>query len=111
MRPGMYAYATIDTEWPDLLTLPASAVVTEGDVNVGYKTFCYLVEDARMKRTQIEIGARNDRLVEVLKKRLPGAKNGDGPRWQAFTGAEEVVQRDLSGLKDGQSVELNSSRK
>ena len=40
LRPGMYAYATINTEWRDLLTLPASAVVTEGDVNVGYKSFC-----------------------------------------------------------------------
>jgi HlyD family secretion protein len=111
LRPGMYAYATIDTEWLDLLTLPASAVVTEGDVNVGYKTYCYLVEYGRVKRTQIEIGARNDQLVEVLKKRVMGAKNGDEPRWEAFTGTEEVVQRDLSGLKDGQSVEMNPLKK
>ena len=28
-----------------------------------------------------------------------------------FTGAEEVVQRDLTGLSDGQSVEVNAPRK
>jgi len=110
LRPGMYVYVTIDTEWRDLLTLPASAVVTEGDVNVGYKTFFYLVEDGRMKRTQIEIGARNDQLVEVLKKRVPGAKNGDGPRWEDFTGNEAVAAR-ATGLTDGQLVEVNLSGK
>ena len=54
LRPGLYAYATIEAEWPDVLTIPASAIVTEGDVNVGYRTFCYLVEDGHVKRTQIE---------------------------------------------------------
>src|SRR5207249_1307116 len=32
LRPGMYAYATITAEHPGGWTLPASAVVTEGDV-------------------------------------------------------------------------------
>ena len=85
--------------------------MTEGDVNVGYKTFCYLVEDGRVKRTQIEIGARNDQLVEVLKKRVPAVKTGAEPRWEAFTGAEEIVQGDLSGLKDGQPVEVKPAGK
>jgi multidrug efflux pump subunit AcrA (membrane-fusion protein) len=106
LRPGMYAYATIDAEWPDVLTLPASAVLTEGDVNVGYQNFCYLVEDGRVKRTQIEIGPRNDQLVEVLKKRVAETKAGEGPRWEAFTGTEQIVRGDLAGLKDGQAVSL-----
>jgi RND family efflux transporter MFP subunit len=111
LRPGMYAYATVNAEWRDVLTLPASAVVTEGDVNMGYKSFCYLVEGGRLKRTQIEIGAENDQLVEVLKKQVPAISAGEGPRWEAFTGTEEVVQSDLSGLKDGQAVEANPLRK
>jgi multidrug resistance efflux pump len=111
LRPGMYVYAAIFAEWPDLLTLPVSAVVTEGDVNVGYKTFCYFVENGRVVRTQIEIGARNPQLVEVLKKRITGAKKGDVPRWEAFTGAENVVESDLSGLKDGQTIEEKSPEK
>jgi hypothetical protein len=93
-----------------VLTLPASAVVTEGDVNVGYQSFCYFVEEGHVKRTPIEIGARNDQLVEVVKKRVAGASDGDGPRWEAFTSDEEVVQGELSGLKDGQAVQVNEKK-
>jgi hypothetical protein len=78
-------------------------------VNVGYQTFCYFVEDGRVKRTQIEIGARNDQLVEVLKKRGPGPNPAERSDWEAFTGTEQVVQADLSGLKDGQAVGVNPS--
>jgi HlyD family secretion protein len=110
LRPGMYIYTTIFAEWQNLLTLPTAAVVTEGDVTVGYKTFCYIVENGVAKLTQIEIGARNDHMVEVLKKRVPGAKNGDGPQWEDFTGNETVAAR-ATGLMDGQSVQLDSSKK
>ncbi len=109
LRPGMYAYATVNAEWRDVLSVPASAVVTEGDVNVGFKNYCYVVEHGHVKRTQIEIGARNDQLVEVLRKRVPSA-DGAAPRWEPFTGAEEVVRGDLSGLKDGQAVEVGPLR-
>lgn len=111
LRPGMYAYAKIEAEWRDVLTLPTSAVLTEGDVNVGYKNYCYIVENGHVKRTEIEIGARNDHLVEVLKKLVPAVKSGVRPRWETFTGTEEVVQSGLSGLKDGQAVEANALRK
>jgi multidrug efflux pump subunit AcrA (membrane-fusion protein) len=91
LRPGMYAYATIEATWPDVLTLPASAVVTDGDVNVGYKTYCNIMEEGKAKRTQIEIGARNEQLIEVLRKRVEQA-GGAEPRWEAFSGAEAVVR-------------------
>jgi multidrug resistance efflux pump len=107
LRPGMYAYGTIVAEFPELLTLPASAVVTEGDVNVGYQSYCFVVEEGRLKRTLIESGARNEQLVEVLKKRVTGAGDGDGLRWEAFTGDEQVVQGELSGLKDSQTVQVS----
>jgi multidrug efflux pump subunit AcrA (membrane-fusion protein) len=111
LRPGLYAYATVEAEWRDVLTLPASAVVTEGDVNVGYQSFCYRVEGGRVKRTPLEIGARNEQLVEVLKKRVPTVSADEGPRWEPFTGAEEVVGGDLAGLKDGEPVEAKLSGK
>jgi len=110
LRPGMYVYATIFAEWHNLLTLPASAVVTEGDVTVGYKTFCCMVESGMVKRTQIEIGARNEHLVEVLKKRVSGTKNGDEHRWEEFRGNETIAARP-AGLTDGQSVQLAVSGK
>jgi HlyD family secretion protein len=103
LRPGMYAYATIEGQWPDVLTLPADAVFTEGDVNVGFKHFCWIVEGGRLKRTQIQIGARGDHMVEVLQKRLPEAN-----AWQAFTATEQIVHGNLSGLKDGQTVQVKN---
>lgn len=106
LRPGMYAYALVQAEWRDGLTLPASAVTTEGDVNVGYQTFCYSVEDGKVKRTQIDIGARNDQLVEILSKRVR-VSNSVEPRSEPFTGTEEVVRSDLAGLKDGQAVQIS----
>jgi multidrug efflux pump subunit AcrA (membrane-fusion protein) len=110
LRPGMYAYATVSGEYRDVLALPASAVVTQGDVNAGYQTFCYVVEYGKVRRTPIDVGARNEELVEVLKKQTKPARPGDGPRWEPFTGEEEVVKGDLSGLKDGQAVEVGARR-
>ncbi len=104
LRPGMYAFAGITAQHKDVLTLPVAAVVTVGEITAGYQTFCWIVESGRVRRTPIEIGARNDQLVEVLKKQVPGARPGEQPPWEPFTGSEEVVQGDLSGLKDGQTV-------
>lgn len=109
LRPGMYAFATIAAEWRDVLALPASAVVTEGDVNVGYQSFCWVVEDGRVKRTPVEVGVRNDQLVEVRRKQTP--QGAEAQRWEDFSGVEEVVQGDLAGLKDGQTVLLDTPSK
>jgi HlyD family secretion protein len=108
LRPGLYAYGIITGEHPDVLTLPASAVVTQGDVNVGYQTFCYLVEYGKAKRTPIEVGARNEQLVEVLKKQTKPAHDGEQAHWEPFTGEEEVIQGDLSSVKDGQPIEVRA---
>jgi hypothetical protein len=53
------------------------------------------------------IVARNDQLVEVVKKRVAEASFGEEPRHDAFTGKEHVVRGDLAGLKDGQDVSLS----
>ena len=52
LRPGMYAYAAIRIERPNVLTLPASAVATKGNVNQGYEDFCFLVENGKVRRTR-----------------------------------------------------------
>jgi multidrug resistance efflux pump len=104
MRPGMYAYATVTAEWRDVLTVPTSAVMTDGDVNVGYTTYCYLLDAGKAKRTPIEVGARNDQLVEVLKKQVPAAGPGDEPRWEQFRGDERIILGRPDELSDGQEV-------
>jgi multidrug efflux pump subunit AcrA (membrane-fusion protein) len=103
LRPGMYAYATIDADWPDVLTLPAAAVVTEGDVNVGYKSYCYVIDAGRARRVQIETGARSDDLIEVLKKLIASTNSGEKPRWEDFAGNEQIATRPAE-LTDGQAV-------
>jgi hypothetical protein len=103
----MYAYATLEAEWRDVLTVPASAVMTEGDVNIGYKTYCYMIEQGHAKRIQIETGAKNDQIIQVLKKQVAAINPGDKARWETFTGAEELIYGDLSGLKDEQAVDVS----
>src|SRR5262249_21966960 len=55
LRPGMYASASITAEHPDALTLPAAAVLTQGDVTQGYQSFCFLVDDGKVRRTPVQL--------------------------------------------------------
>jgi multidrug efflux pump subunit AcrA (membrane-fusion protein) len=91
LRPGMYAYATITAERPNVWTLPTSAVVVDGDVTLGYQTYCYLVRDGKTWRTPLEIGTRDGRRVEVLKKQTRPARQGEPWQWENMTGQEEVI--------------------
>jgi RND family efflux transporter MFP subunit len=109
LRPGMYAYATITGERPDVLTLPAGAVVTQGDVTQGYQSFCYLVQDGKVKRTPLQLGDRDGERVEVLKKQTAAGGPGKQPTWESFTGEELIVGSDLQALSDGKVVEVVST--
>ncbi len=101
LRPGLYAYATLSAEMPGRLTLPRSAVATEGDVTRGYQSYCFQVEDGKVHRLPIELGARDNVRVEILGKQpRPG-----GP-WEPFTETEQIVQGNLSEVHDGQVVTI-----
>jgi multidrug efflux pump subunit AcrA (membrane-fusion protein) len=106
LRPGMYAYATLTAERPDVLSLPASAIVTEGDVNRGYQTYCYEVADGKGRRLLVEVGAGDGTRVEVLQKQIPPSHPGGPPRWVNFTGQEQIVLNDAAALKDGEAVKV-----
>jgi multidrug efflux pump subunit AcrA (membrane-fusion protein) len=110
LRPGMYAYATITAERGNVLTLPATAVVTEGDVNQGYQSFCFVAADGKAWRLPIEIGARDSQRIEVIKKREKPAKTSGEARWEDFAGNEEVIQSLPPGLKDGQPIKLAGAK-
>jgi RND family efflux transporter MFP subunit len=103
LRPGLYAYATVSADVPDLLTLPRSAVKTEGEVTRGYKNYCFQVEDDKVRRLPVELGAGDSAHVEVMKKRT----RPDGP-WEPFSGTEQIVQNYLTELRDGQQVTLRA---
>lgn len=108
LRPGMYVSSTISGEHPGVLTLPASAVMTQGDVTQGYQSYCFLVQDGKVRRTPVEIGARGDDRVEVLRRQAKPAKSGEEGAWEDFTGQEAVVQDNLAALSDGQAVSVAS---
>lgn len=92
LRPGMYAYAGIAVEHAGVWTLPASAVLTQGD-----QAFVYRVDGGKAVRMPVKVGVRAGPLVEVHKKQT---KDG---AWQAIAGEEEVA-RDARALTEGQSV-------
>jgi multidrug efflux pump subunit AcrA (membrane-fusion protein) len=104
LRPGMYVSASLIAEQPNVLTLPASAIVTQGDVLQGYQSFCFLVVDGKAWRTPIQMGARGGDRVEVLKKQSRPAKPGEEARWEDFTGQEQMVANNPASLTDGQAV-------
>ena len=101
LRPGMYAYASLTTDLADVLTLPRSAVATEGDVTRGYQTYCLQVEDGKVRRLPIELGPGDGERVEVCRKQVRA-----GGLWEPFTGSEQIVRGNLSQVRDGQIVQV-----
>jgi RND family efflux transporter MFP subunit len=106
LLPGMYLQATILVQHPDAWTLPAAAVVTEGD-----QTFCYRVENGKAVRTPLQVGLRGGGLVEVLKKRVQSPSPGADGRWEGITGEEDIVAGDPAALNDGQPVRRSEPSK
>lgn len=99
LRPGLYAYTTLCADVPGQWTLPRSAVKTEGEVTSGYHSYCYEVVNGKIRRLAIELGFFDRERVEVLKKQPhPG-----GP-WEPVTGTEQIVEKNLSEIHDGQMV-------
>ncbi|HEY7158698.1 MAG TPA: efflux RND transporter periplasmic adaptor subunit [Gemmataceae bacterium] len=101
LRPGLYVHATLSAELADVLTLPHSAVATEGEVTRGYHSYCYQVKDGEARRLPLELGVRDNARVEVLKKQpRPGGS------WESVTGEEEIVQN-VKDVRDGQRVRVD----
>jgi multidrug efflux pump subunit AcrA (membrane-fusion protein) len=62
LRPGMYAAVTIQLDTrSDVLTVPAMAVVREGD-----ETFCLCVESGKIARKPLTLGLRGGGDIEVV---------------------------------------------
>ena len=64
LLPGMYAYAKVMIERPGVRALPLSALMHLGDktvLQVGEKAFCWMYEDGRAKRIEVETGVERRR--------------------------------------------------
>jgi HlyD family secretion protein len=99
LRPGMYVMAEMTIARDGLLTLPSHAIRTDGDVNEGYHSYCYLLDEGTVRRCEVEIGSRGDDQLEILRKRVGGD-------WIDFTGTEQIVTGNLAALSDGQRVSV-----
>jgi RND family efflux transporter MFP subunit len=103
LRPGLYAYVSIRLEHANTWTLPASAIVMQGE-----QPYCYRVENGKAVRTPLQIGLREGTLVEVLRKRTTTDVGDQTPlllgKWEEITGSEEIVSTNPAALTDGQAV-------
>lgn len=102
--PGMYAYGKVSVERPNVRALPKSAFS-----HAGGKSFVWLYEDGKAKRTEIQTGITEDTWVEVTNRRVK-TKSPDQDKWQAITGAEQVlIGHMLSTLTEGAKVNLSAA--
>ena len=114
--PGMYAYASVKIERPNVWTLPLSALMHQGDrtiLQVGERVFCWVYKDGRASRIEVETGVvgdpdpeSGDQWIEVTNRRISGASPGSPAdrRWTPIDGSEQVILGDLSTLADGSAV-------
>ncbi len=84
LNPGMYANVNIKAKLRNALSLPADSILSDILAD-GDRSYCYVVEDGRVHKLFLEIGARCDEGVQVLRKQRPGGE------WEEFTGTEAVV--------------------
>jgi hypothetical protein len=69
------------------------------------------VEDGKAIRTPLQIGLRNDKLVQVSKKEVAATKGSTEEAWQDITGEEQIINSGVAELKDGQQVLVSASGK
>jgi RND family efflux transporter MFP subunit len=110
LLPGMYAYANVIIERPDVRALPVAALTYTGE-----KTYCWKYEDGRAVKTEIQTGVSDGEWVEVTNRRVPESKaptpapaSHAGDLWTAFDGSEQLILDEQSLLTDGLVVEVES---
>jgi HlyD family secretion protein len=103
LLPGMFAYVKVMIERPDVHALPLDALV-----HSGAQTFCWLYENGKAVRTELETGVSDDKWIEVTNRRPPVDPEApsDSVAWTRIDGTEQVILGDLSGVVDGTPVEI-----
>jgi multidrug efflux pump subunit AcrA (membrane-fusion protein) len=106
LLPGMYAYAKVIVERPDVRTLPVVALIHSGE-----QTFCLTHQKGRAVRTEIQTGVNDGEWIEVTNRRVPASQSptGEDP-WVPVDGTEEVILGDLSILTDGAAVQVEAAK-
>ena len=84
---GLYAEGRVETQSTNSLTLPASAVVRDGDATTAWK-----IASDKVQKVKLSVGARDPRTGEIVVK--GGLAEGD-----------RVIRYPTSMLKDGQAIQ------
>ena len=98
----MYAYGKVIIERPGVRAVPLDALVYSGD-----KTFCWLYENGKAVRTEIETGVSDGEWIEVTNRRAPAPRQAPADKvpWTPIDGSEQVILGDLSILTEGATVQ------
>jgi HlyD family secretion protein len=96
LRPGMYLSARIVGPLPEAWTLPASALVRQGD-----QTVCFVIDGSAAHKTAVRIGRGDGSSTEVFSRFVGG-------EWTPWDGTERIAGNP-AGLSDGQTVTVKSS--
>jgi multidrug efflux pump subunit AcrA (membrane-fusion protein) len=104
LLPGMYAYAKVIIERNSVRALPLSALTYSGDL-----TFCWIYNDGRAERTEIQTGVNDGEWIEVTNIKRPTPSKLERP-WVRVTGKESVILGDLAMLADGAPVAVADER-
>lgn len=102
LLPGMYAYADVIIEHPNVRAVPEDALTYAGD-----KIYCWLYEEGRAKKVEVRTGIGDGEWIEITSLERPAASKADHP-WTPVTGSESVILGDLSILADGGAVQVAS---
>ncbi len=103
LLPGMYAYVKVVIERPAVRALPLGAVIQSGDM-----TYCWMYDNGRAVRTEIETGASDGEWIEVKNRRVLTshvAPTGE-ETWAPINGSEQVIVGNLLILADGAAVRV-----
>ena len=106
LLPGMYAYAKVMIERPGVRALPLAALEHLGDktiLQVGEKSFCWVYENGRAKRIEVETGVSDGEWIEVTNRRVPrfATSSAGEESWTPIDGTEQMILGNLSILADG----------
>jgi HlyD family secretion protein len=94
LLPRNYVSASIKVSKKDVWTLPATAVIKQGE-----NSFCYRVENARAVRTSVAVGLRDGPWLEITQIQAGGKGVAD----KDLTGQETVIENAAS-VTEGQAV-------
>jgi multidrug efflux pump subunit AcrA (membrane-fusion protein) len=107
LLPGMYAYVKVDIKRPSVQALPLEALTYTGD-----QAYCWLYENGRAVRTEIETGVSDGEWIEVTNRRAPGSEAPAAEiAWTPIDGSERVIISDLSTLTQNARVQINPPKR